>query len=68
MKMTACDTIAVPLANIKVQTNDLVLEAINLAQVELKIDASIEEVNSIFDRFTEEINRRRQTKKAYSDE
>ncbi|MEZ9996589.1 hypothetical protein A163_21745 [Vibrio tasmaniensis 1F-267] len=66
--MTACDTIAVPLANIKVQTNDLVLEAINLAQVELKIDASIEEVNSIFDRFTEEINRRRQTKKAYSDE
>ncbi|WP_060982277.1 transporter substrate-binding domain-containing protein [Vibrio splendidus] len=66
-KMVACGAIASPLANIEAQSNDLVIEAINLEQVQSKIEASIEEVNSTFERFTEEINQLRQTKeKAYS--
>lgn len=66
-KMVACEQVASPLANIEALTNDLVTGAISLEQIESKIEASIEEVNSIFDLFIDEMNQLRQTKeKAYS--
>ena len=66
-RMVACEPIASPLANIETLTNDLVTGAIRLEQVESKIEASIEEVNSTFDLFIDEMNQLRQTKeKAYS--
>ncbi|WP_286293999.1 transporter substrate-binding domain-containing protein [Vibrio apostichopi] len=66
-RMVACEPIASPLANIETLTNDLVTGVIRLEQVESKIEASIEEVNSTFDLFMDEMNQLRQTKeKAYS--
>lgn len=66
-KMVACDTIASPLAIIEAQANNLGTEATDLENVESTIDASIEEVLAIFERFTKEMNQLRQTKeKAYS--
>ena len=62
-KMVACDTIASPLAIIEAQANDLVTEATGLEQAESTIEASIAEVTTTFERFTEEINQLRQTKK-----
>ncbi|MFA0178316.1 ATP-binding protein [Vibrio lentus] len=66
-RMVACEPIASPLANIEALTNELVTGAVSLEQVESKIEASIEEVDSTFDLFIDEMNQLRQTKeKAYS--
>jgi two-component system, NarL family, sensor histidine kinase EvgS len=65
--MTLLNGFAVSFMEDNKRTNDLVTEDTDLDQVESEIEASIAEVTTTFERFTEEINHLRQTKeKAYS--
>ncbi len=61
-KMVACETIASPLANIETLANDLADQITSLDQVEFDIETSLNEFNSTFERFNEELKELRRTK------
>lgn len=60
-KMVNCDAIASPLANIEALANDLADQVTSLDQVEFDIETSLNEFNSTFERFNDELKELRQT-------